>query len=212
VKIHDRLPAAWNIPSQKPPVILPPPLYNTLKTLPTIIHHLASLTSPHSECTLPFHTPPWLCRHPWGDRLISTPTPPSSSKTKLDKYCRSLKARLSSYSRNPFILSIYTDGSRHHARGHRRTGAGYAAYSQGAEVRAGRRGLGRRADNFDAEMFALAGAAAAAENWHQAHTQTKLIIFLTDNQSAIRSITDTSDHPAQLASVIFQKRIDAVRI
>jgi ribonuclease HI len=209
-QIHDRLPAAWSIPNQKPPVILPPPLYNTTKTPPTIIHHLATLTSPHSERTLPFHTPPWLRRHPWGDRIISTPTPPSSSKADLDKYRRNLKTRLSSYSRNPCILSIYTDGSRHRTGGHRRTGAGFAAYSQGTEVRAGRWGLGRRADNFDAEMFALAGAAAAAEDWHRVHTQTKLIVFLTDNQSAIRCITDTTDHPAQLASVIFRKRIDAI--
>jgi ribonuclease HI len=111
---------------------------------------------------------------------------------------------------DPSALSLYTDGSRHHAHGHRRTGAGFAAYSQGTEVRAGRWGLGRRADNYDAEMIALAGAGAAAADWHRDHPQTKLFVFLTDNQSAIRTIADTTDHPAQLASIIFRRRVDAI--
>jgi hypothetical protein len=60
-QIHTRLPASWNISAQEPPVTLPPSLYNTPRSPPTIIHHLAVLTSPLSKRTLPFHTPPWLC-------------------------------------------------------------------------------------------------------------------------------------------------------
>jgi hypothetical protein len=59
-------------------------------------------------------------------------------------------------------------------------------------------------------MFAIAGAAAAAAEWHRQHAQTNLITILADNQAAIRSIADTDEHPAQLASIIFRKHIDSI--
>jgi ribonuclease HI len=65
-------------------------------------------------------------------------------------------------------------------------------------------------DNFDAEMFALAGTSAAAMEWHRQHLHTQCIILLADNQAAIHTITDTGKHPAQLASVIFRKQIDSI--
>jgi ribonuclease HI len=209
-QIHTRLPASWNAHASEPPVPLPPPLYATSRSPPTIIHHLASLTTPQSETTLPFFTPPWHRKHPWGDRLSINLPPNQSSKADVDRYSRDLKSHLERLSRNPETLTIYTDGSKRRSNGRRRTGAGYVAFSSGTEVRTGRWGLGRRADNFDAEMYALAGASAAAADWHRDHPHAKLISFFTDNQAAIRTIADTNDHPAQLASIIFRKQIDSI--
>jgi hypothetical protein len=59
-------------------------------------------------------------------------------------------------------------------------------------------------------MFALAGAGTAAADWYHEHPQTQLFVFLTDNQSAIRNIAETTDHPAQLASIIFRKQVDSI--
>jgi ribonuclease HI len=209
-QIHSRLPASWNPPTQDIPVPLPPSLYSSPNNPPTIIHHLASLTSSLSERTLPFHTPPWLRKHQWGDRLtISTP-PKQNSKADVDNYSRDLKSRLNELARSPEALVLYTDGSRRRSSGRRRTGAGYVAHSRGAEVQARRWGLGRRADNYDAEMFALAGASAGAAEWHRHHPHTKTFVFLADNEAAIRSITDTNEHPAQLASILFRRRVDSI--
>jgi ribonuclease HI len=207
-QIHPRLPASWNLQTSDPPVLLPPPLYASSRSPPTIIHHLASLTSPQAERTFPFHTPPWLRHHPWGDRLTIITPPSQISKADVDKYARDLKSHIAELDRKPNALTIYTDGSKRRSNGRRRTGAGYTAYFQGAEVRSGRWGLGRRADNFDAEMYALAGASAAATDWHRLHPQTKIVTIFADNQAAIRTIVDTDQHPAQLASIIFRKRID----
>jgi ribonuclease HI len=59
-------------------------------------------------------------------------------------------------------------------------------------------------------MYALAGASAAAAKWHREHPHTKTFTFLADNQAAINTITDTNDHPAQLASILFRKPIDYI--
>jgi ribonuclease HI len=208
-QIHSRLPASWNLQTPEPLVLLPPPLYSSPQSPPTIIHHLASLTSPQSKRTLPFHTPPWLRKHPWGDRLTVITPPSQKSKAEVDRYTRDLKSHLAKLGQQPEALTIYTDGSKRHSNGRRRTGAGYVAYSQGTEVRTGRWGLGRRADNFDAEMYALAGAGAGAADWHRQHPHTKLITILADNQAAIQTIADTDEHPAQLASILFQRQIDS---
>jgi ribonuclease HI len=209
-QIHPRLPQSWNLQSPEPPVPLPPPLYTTPQSPPTIIHHLASLTSPQSERTFPFHTPPWLRGHPWGDRLTVISPPSQSSKTDVDNYTRDLKSHLDNLGRKPEALTIFTDGSKRRSNGRRRTGAGFVAYSRSTEVRAGRWGLGKHADNYDAEMLALAGASAFAAEWHRQKPHTNLVTFLTDNQAATRTIVDTAEHPAQLASIIFRKHIDSI--
>jgi ribonuclease HI len=209
-QIHPRLPVSWNPPAQDIPVPLPPSLYSSPKNPPTIIHHLASLTSPLSERTLPFHTPPWLQKHQWGDRLtISTP-PKQNSKADVDNYSWDLKSRLNELAHSPEALVLYTDGSRRRSSGRRRTGARYVAHYRGAEVQTRRWGLGRQADNYNAEMFALAGASAGAAEWHHHHPHTKTFVFLADNKAAIRSITDIDKHPAQLALILFRKRVDPI--
>jgi ribonuclease HI len=78
----------------------------------------------------------------------------------------------------------------------------------GRPIRRGQLGLGRRAGVFDAEMVALASAMAAARNILTDHPQAKHLIFLTDNQAALRAIDDLSDHPGQFASIIFHKHLD----
>jgi hypothetical protein len=59
-------------------------------------------------------------------------------------------------------------------------------------------------------MFALAGAGAAVAKWHREHPHAKHFVFFADNQAAICNIEDTTDHPAQLASIIFMKHINTL--
>ncbi|KAI5887112.1 uncharacterized protein SCHCODRAFT_02554504, partial [Schizophyllum commune H4-8] len=59
-------------------------------------------------------------------------------------------------------------------------------------------------------MWALAAGAARTRDLPSQHSHLRTIIFFTDNQSAVRTITDTSAHPAQAASIIFRKHIDYI--
>jgi hypothetical protein len=78
----------------------------------------------------------------------------------------------------------------------------------GNPIRRGQLGLGRRAGVFDAEMVALASAIASSRNVLPTYPQAKHLLFLTDNQAALRSIDDLSDHPGQCASIIFRRHLD----
>ncbi|KAJ8508342.1 hypothetical protein ONZ45_g9376 [Pleurotus djamor] len=77
-------------------------------------------------------------------------------------------------------------------------------------IRYGAIGLGPHADNYDAEMFALAHASSAARTFPTEYPHLSRIRFFVDNTSAITSIYDTTPHPSQDASIIFRKNIDTI--
>ena len=192
-------------------VPIPLPSVASSKSKPaTIIHHLTSLTSPTAERLLPYYTPPWSRHHPWDNRLCKTiPNPRMTQRERL-AYIRSIQTRISDFHQDPTSLLIFTDGSRHRALGHRRTGAGYAAFLEGREIRTGSWGLGKRAGIYDAEMFALAGSAGSVTQILTQNPHIKHLIFLSDNQAALSAITDTTAHPAQGASILFRRHIDSL--
>ena len=132
-------------------------------------------------------------------------SPPSRglSKEAKNDYVEAVQDRISTLTSVPNSLVIFTDGSRRRVQDHRRTGAGYVAYTLGREVRSGQWGMGRRAEVYDAEMLALAGAAMFAADYVRSHAGISSIIFFSDNQ-AVSSITNTTNHPAQYMSILFR--------
>jgi ribonuclease HI len=109
---------------------------------------------------------------------------------------------------NPQSLVIFTDGSRLKDGERSRAGAGAAAYLNGEAIREEKWHLGKKAGIYDAEMAGLAGAARHIGEIIEEHPQIRQIVFACDNQSAVRRISDTTDHPAQFFSIVFRNHID----
>ncbi|KAG9091012.1 hypothetical protein FRC06_000748, partial [Ceratobasidium sp. 370] len=103
-------------------------------------------------------------------------------------------------------LAIFTDGSKRVSEGCRKVGLGYTIIHQDTEIVTGCRSLGPRSDVFDAEMFAL--ALAAAQAIRTAPQSVTRLSFYSDNKAAVMSITDLKPHPAHGASIIFRRAID----
>ncbi|KAL0949789.1 hypothetical protein HGRIS_009827 [Hohenbuehelia grisea] len=82
-------------------------------------------------------------------------------------------------------------------------------YHLGEEISHRCLGLGPKADNYDGEMFALANAAKNLADTLETFPSITLIRLFADNTPAIDSIYETNPHPAQSASIIFRKHIDA---
>ncbi|KAG9103193.1 hypothetical protein FRC07_010066, partial [Ceratobasidium sp. 392] len=75
----------------------------------------------------------------------------------------------------------------------------------------GKFGLGPRSDIYDAEMVALAIAARKVSNIvSRSQIAPTSIIFSSDNQAAVRSISNLKPHPAQSSSILFRKAIDHI--
>ena len=68
--------------------------------------------------------------------------------------------------------------------------------------------LGKRAGIYNAEMFALAGSAGAVAPILVQNPHIRCLIFFSDNQAAISTITDTTARPAQGASILFRCHVD----
>jgi ribonuclease HI len=204
-----RLPPSWEEHCVDVPVPIPHSP-SASKVPPTIIHHLASLSHPQSERLIPYFTPPWEKKNTFNGRLVINVPSLSSSRSDRDEHVTNLKIRLQTIQADPTVLTVFTDGSRRRPVGkrHCRTGAGYIAYVKGKEIRSGSWGLGHRAGIYDAEMLALAGSAAAAVEIQSHCPELKTILFLSDNRSALNTISDTTEHPAQSASILFRRHID----
>ena len=215
-QVLKRLPSDWEESApEDTPVSLPPPL--TSKNKPTAIHHLASLSNPKTERTLPYYTAPWERQHPWGDRLaVNTPSP-TLSRRERDGLSQSSQSTINRMSKDPFSLLVFSDGSRKAVPGHShpRSGAGFVILHEGNPVKKGRIHLGARTSIFDAEMWALAFAARAAKSYVDTippdgfTIRPTRIIFCSDNISALNTIFLTHHHPAQTASIIFRRTIDS---
>jgi ribonuclease HI len=194
-------------------------------------HVLAARTDSQGERLEPYTVAPWECRNPWQNRLtLDASVPPTlDGKRERVKIVKEICARAA---QKPDTLTIFTDGSRHAPRSHKRTGAAYVIYYQGQVLASSRLGLGRRANVYDGEMAALAAAAQKVHDLlgsrtHIPSTHSNIIIlrtpsspqinsrishidFFVDNISAISSIYDISPHPAQSFSRIFHTHINSI--
>jgi hypothetical protein len=190
---------------------------------------LASLTDPEGERVLPYSAAPWETGNRWGDRLTFDAFVSPSKQAKAQRVAEVKRVEREA-ARDPSRLLVFTDGSRHAPRRHKRTGAAYTIYHMGQEIATGSFGLGRRSGVYDAEMLALAAASVrldtlvtsslraspgspvptcpgSTSTFNSPITQ---IDFFVDNTSAILSIYNIQPHPAQRASIIFRRHVDAI--
>ncbi|PCH39700.1 hypothetical protein WOLCODRAFT_35812, partial [Wolfiporia cocos MD-104 SS10] len=179
-QIRTRLPLPWPLPRNQ---IAPYPLSDTIvrrsRCPLTIVHHLASLIPVDAETTDPYYTAPWDRQHGWGERLQADVPDSRLTKDQRKAYIDRLQMTLARGRMDPSTLFIFTDGSRRRAgRPHRLTGAGYATYLAGAEVRSSQLGLGRKASIYDVELLALAAAAFALPALLARHPTVCTVYFL----------------------------------
>ncbi|KAF8623926.1 hypothetical protein AX17_007254 [Amanita inopinata Kibby_2008] len=205
-----RTPSNWE--EHNPDLFVNAPDPSNPKKPNTIIQHLAAKTSPKAERLLPYFTPPWERTHKWGPRLSVNVPEPFGSKRERDQYTKNLCTRLETETRNTNTLIVYTDGSRRRdpSSSHRCSGAGYTILLLGQNIKQGKWGLGRRAGIYDAELLAMAGGMGAAAELARSNPQISLILIVADNQSAVKSLPDKTDHPGQLFSILFRKHADAL--
>jgi ribonuclease HI len=191
---------------------------------------LASRTDAEGERLLPYSAAPWEVGNPWGDRLTFDADVPRSKQEKAQRVSE-VKKSVREAACDPSHLVVFTDGSRHAPRRHKRTGAAYAVYHRGREIASGSFGLGRKAGVYDAEMLALAAAAVRLDTLITASLRASInspitpsntspstlfttpitqVTIFADNTSAISSIYEIRPHPAQRASIIFRRHVDAI--
>ncbi|KAG8696018.1 hypothetical protein FRC09_008793 [Ceratobasidium sp. 395] len=200
-QVAKRLPADWDThDNQVPHPRQPNP------NQPTIVYRLASLSHPDAEPIMPYLSPPWERPHPWGNRLVAHFPSSSASRDARNAHIQQTKARIRSAEQDGSLV-CFTDGSERIQAGIRRVGAGLHITQNGQELKSQSIGLGRKATVFDAEMWALAVAARAANNLSSS-SRPPALVFLTDNIAAAQTIFSLSRHPAQGASIIFRKVVD----
>jgi hypothetical protein len=122
------------------------------------LRQLAARTDCQGERLQPYTVAPWEIRNPWGHRLRFDASVPATKEGKRERV-KIVKDMCSRAARDPKRIIVFTDGSRHAPKSHKRTGAAFAIYYGGEVVASGKLGLGRRANVYDGEMAALAAAA-----------------------------------------------------
>lgn len=105
------------------------------------IQHLASLSDPHAEFTLPYLSAPWDGPHPWDAQLRTRLLPLNSSRDNHKAYLEETQARIAALANNRSIV-CYSDGSKRKVNGHKLVGAGFTIERAGREVDSGHIGLG----------------------------------------------------------------------
>ncbi|KAH7332561.1 hypothetical protein B0J17DRAFT_737034 [Rhizoctonia solani] len=109
-------------------------------------------------------------------------------------------------------MVVFSDGSCLRSNGHCYTRARYLIIRYDIEVWSVCMALSKKAEVFDTEMYALAGAASLV--WtliaSDPNSCPPSIIFCNNNRAAASLIINLSDHSAQLASIIFQCHIDSL--
>jgi ribonuclease HI len=88
-----------------------------------------------------------------------------------------------------------------------KTRVGYVVYRQEEEVAHGKLGLGKKSNNYNRELLALAAAARRAEEL-VADKSITLWRFYTDNDMAVKMIRSRAVHAGQIFSVSFCDIVD----
>jgi ribonuclease HI len=89
-----------------------------------------------------------------------------------------------------------------------KTGAGYVVYRQEKEIAHGKLGLGKKSDNYDGELCALAAAARRAEEESKTDPTITAWRFYSDNDAAVKMIGSRVAHAGQIFSSTFCNIVD----
>ncbi|EUC60717.1 reverse transcriptase from mobile element jockey protein, putative, partial [Rhizoctonia solani AG-3 Rhs1AP] len=169
------------------------------------IKKLAELSHPNAERRTPYLTDPWTPENPYPERLTLLPFSHGKSKTTRVDTAKNARRLIASLEDEGTLIG-FADGSKKEVEGIRRVGIGYSITWKGEELESYCRGIGPRADNYDAEMFAAALLAQQAVHLARERKIDKVHLF-SDNQSVVQTILSLKAHPAQLASIIFREEV-----
>jgi ribonuclease HI len=202
--IIQRLPKEWwsNEKQSFPPPI---PTTTNQRKPKTTLRKIAIHTNHDHERIDPYATTPWSrSTSLFPDRLLINPCDNSiDAPTAREKHL-SLIQKLKT---DPDALYIYSDGSKLKRGGFFRAGAGTVAYLLDNEIDHAMVGLGGHAEVFDAEMAALAKAAALSTTLLQDFPNTTKLAFFSDNAAAVRAIADPKASSAQYFTLSFNNHI-----
>ncbi|EUC56479.1 reverse transcriptase from mobile element jockey protein, partial [Rhizoctonia solani AG-3 Rhs1AP] len=171
------------------------------------ITRLANLSHPQAEPRIPYLNTPWIPDNPYPERLVLIPYAQGKAKgTRVDTTKNA--NRLIDALVHEGTLVGFADGSKVVTEGECRVGLGFSITLKGKEIGSHSRGIGPRADNYDAEMLAIAllaqNCVAIAEE-----RRIRSIHIFSDNQSAVMTINSPKAHPAQYASLFFREHVHA---
>ncbi|KAJ1300857.1 hypothetical protein OPQ81_002496 [Rhizoctonia solani] len=127
---------------------------------------------------------------------------PDSGGVKKDIHIDNIKSEIAARSLDSNIITCFSDGHMSEDK----VGVGLVIYHSNRELLAESKGIGPKANIYDAEMYGLALAATCATTRATRLKATHIDIYC-DNQAAIQSIARLDCHPAQYAS---QQFLDAV--
>ena len=172
----------------------------------TRLQCLAALGRPDGERTNPTLDAPWRVWTEdtrWAGRACTVPKPESETKRTAAVTHERKIAQLKSDRR---AVVVYTDGSLLDGV----AGAGYVIMHGGRVVSKRAIGLGRSADVYDGELFALQCAAGPAFGFALSlPTPGAHVYFFADNDAAIRCILSRAPRAGQHHSVVFTDTAEA---
>jgi ribonuclease HI len=89
-----------------------------------------------------------------------------------------------------------------------KTGAGFVVYRREKEIAHGKLGLGKKSDNYNGELCALAAAARRAEEESKADLTITAWRIYSDNDAAVKMIGSRAVHVRQISSTSFCNIVD----
>ena len=205
-----RLPGEWKAKrsnTSPTPFRSPHSLKNTVPKKNTTAQFISTLSSHKSENRLPFITdnaPHTFTVHDIPQLTIS---PMPCDKEERPKEAEYLNDELTHSADNPRLLLIYCDGSAIRKGRQSKAGYGLTGYYRGQTIFSISMGLGPKATAFDGEMYALAHTACRIQDSLACHPEITAVKIYSDCSSALSRIFDPSPHPAQVASLLFRKKI-----
>jgi ribonuclease HI len=170
----------------------------SLTLLPLPLQHL-------DETVTPFIS------RPAPDRLSVKLPRANLEETERKAYEKRLLAEVKAAASSKDALAMFSDGSRKTIRHTKRAGCGSILVHQNRSADFRFKHLGRKHTIYDAELMGLAMGMITAARYIRRHPgRVKKLVLTADNQAAVGTITDTSDHPGQRFSQLFRLHADAI--
>jgi ribonuclease HI len=170
----------------------------SLTLLPLPLQHLDETVTPFAALPLP-------------NRLSVKLPRANLDETERKAYEKSLLAEVKAAANSKDALAMFSDGSRKFIRHTKRAGCGSVLVHQNKSTDFRFKHLGCKHTIYDAELMGLAMGMVTAARYIRHHPgRVKQLVLSADNQAAVGTITDTSDHPGQRFSRLFRLHADQI--
>ncbi|KAL5638653.1 hypothetical protein ACGC1H_003121 [Rhizoctonia solani] len=164
---------------------------------------MADLSHPQSEPRVPYLNPPWTPENPYPERLTLISHSHGKASAPQAEIAQNANRLIDALAHEGTLIG-FSDGSQKDVAGLRRVGLGYSITWKGQEIESSSRGIGPKADNYDAEMLGIALLAQKCVAIARERNICKIHLF-SDNQSAVATINSPKPHAAQYAALAFRK-------